>query len=213
MDEKREPNAPNTESSAPGAKRTLKEVYRDTLAISYESDILKALFVSTIIPLVYSLGSKSPVHFSHKDADWSQLGGMVAMGLPKAIRRIANMLRPLFLNRLVLALGGGAAMSAMSVRNNLSDIGDDTWSAGECPNCGGEFAFTNSDAGPHERKCNTRVINGCLNTCVINGCLLGNLSSACCLIVTLAGASGIRHNLQCDYATTKRVMLTFFRMS
>ena len=83
-------------------------------------------------------------------------------------------------------------------------VGDDTWSAGECPKCGGEFAFTNSDAGPHERKC---------NTCVINGCLLGNLSSACCLIVTLAGASGIRHNLQCDYATTKRVMLTFFRMS
>ena len=77
-----------------------------------------------LILLVYSLGSKSPVHFSHKDADWSQLGSMVAMGLPKAIRRIANMLRPLFLNRLVLALGGGAAMSAMSVRNNLSDIGD-----------------------------------------------------------------------------------------
>ena len=49
---------------------------------------------------------------------------MVTMGLPKAVRRVANMLRPLFLNHLVLALGGGAAMSAMSIRNSLDGFGD-----------------------------------------------------------------------------------------
>ena len=49
---------------------------------------------------------------------------MIVMGLPKAIRRVANMLRPLVLNHLVLFLGGGAAMSAMSIRNSLDGIGD-----------------------------------------------------------------------------------------
>ena len=52
MDDKRESDTPNTESPPSGAKRTLKEVYRETLAASYESDILKKLFASTIIPLV-----------------------------------------------------------------------------------------------------------------------------------------------------------------
>ena len=81
-------------------------------------------WVQYLILLVYSLRSSSPVRFSHKDIVWSDLGSMVAMGLPKAIRRVANMLRPIFLNHLVLALGGGAAMSAMSIRNSLDGMGD-----------------------------------------------------------------------------------------
>ena len=81
-------------------------------------------WVQYLILLIYSLRSKSLVRFSHRDVVWSDLGRMVAMGLPKAIRRVANMLRPLFLNHLVLALGGGTAMSVMSIRNSLEGIGD-----------------------------------------------------------------------------------------
>lgn len=83
-----------------------------------------AVWAQYLILLVYALSPKTAVRFSHKHAEWSSLGNMIAMSLPKAIRRVANMLRPLFLNHLVLALGGGAAMSAMSIRNNLDSIGD-----------------------------------------------------------------------------------------
>ena len=74
--------------------------------------------------LPYVVGPTSTIHFSLADIAWKELSGMVLMGLPKAIRRVANMLRPIFLNRLVLALGGSAAMSAMSIRNSLDGIGD-----------------------------------------------------------------------------------------
>ena len=77
-----------------------------------------------IILLIYSISSKSPVHFSHKDADWSQFGHMIAMGLPKAIRRAAGIIRPLMLNHLVLIIGGSTAMSAWSARNSLDTLGD-----------------------------------------------------------------------------------------
>ncbi len=83
-----------------------------------------AAWVQYLILLVYALSPKTAVRFSRKHIAWSELGSMIVMSLPKAIRRMANMLRPLFLNHLVLALGGGAAMSAMSIRNNLDSIGD-----------------------------------------------------------------------------------------
>lgn len=65
-----------------------------------------ATWAEYVILLVYSLSSKSSVHFSRKDADWSKFGTMVAMGLPKAIRKAANIFRPLLLNNLVLIIGG-----------------------------------------------------------------------------------------------------------
>lgn len=83
-----------------------------------------AAWAQFLILLVYALSPRSTIHFSFTGIVWSELGPMVVMGLPKAIRRVANMLRPLFLNRLVLLLGGSAAMSAMSIRNSLDGIGD-----------------------------------------------------------------------------------------
>lgn len=41
-----------TEHPAPVSNRKLKDIRRDTIAASYESDILKELFVSSIVPLV-----------------------------------------------------------------------------------------------------------------------------------------------------------------
>ena len=83
-----------------------------------------AAWTQYLILLVYALSPKTAVRFSCKHIAWSELGNMIKMSLPKAIRRLANMLRPLFLNHLVLALGGSSAMSAMSIRNNLDSIGD-----------------------------------------------------------------------------------------
>ena len=83
-----------------------------------------AAWAQYLILLVYALSPNPAVRFSHKHIAWSELGGMIVVSMLKAVRRVANMLRPLFLNHLVLALGGGAAMSAMSIRNNLDSIGD-----------------------------------------------------------------------------------------
>lgn len=83
-----------------------------------------ATWAEYVILLVYSLSSKSSVRFSHKDADWSKFGTMVAMGLPKAIRKAANIFRPLLLNNLVLIIGGSTAMSAWATRNSMDSIGD-----------------------------------------------------------------------------------------
>lgn len=83
-----------------------------------------ATWAEYVILLVYSLSSKSSVRFSRKDADWSKFGTMVAMGLPKAIRKAANIFRPLLLNNLVLIIGGSTAMSAWATRNSMDSIGD-----------------------------------------------------------------------------------------
>ena len=77
-----------------------------------------------LVLLSYARSPKSSIRFSIRDIEWSEFGRMVTMGLPKAIRRGANMLRPLLLNRFVLTLGGSAAMSAMSIRNSLDGMGD-----------------------------------------------------------------------------------------
>ena len=77
-----------------------------------------------LVLLSYARSPKSSIRFSIRDIEWSKFGRMVTMGLPKAIRRGANMLRPLLLNRFVLTLGGSAAMSAMSIRNSLDGMGD-----------------------------------------------------------------------------------------
>ena len=83
-----------------------------------------ASWVQFVLLLAYVMGPSSTVRFALHGAAWARLGSMIIMGLPKAIRRVANMLRPLFLNRLVIALGGSVAMSAMSIRNSLEGIGD-----------------------------------------------------------------------------------------
>lgn len=81
-------------------------------------------WVQFVLLLAYVIGPNCTVGFSLRGAAWARLGSMIVMGLPKAIRRVANMLRPIFMNRLVISLGGSVAMSAMSIRNSLEGIGD-----------------------------------------------------------------------------------------
>lgn len=106
-------------------------VVGDILAVVFNAGMLgiglatsAGEWLQFFILLGYATSPKSSIRFSIRDIEWKELGSMVAMGLPKAIRRVANMLRPLILNRLVLTLGGSAAMSAMTIRNSLDGMGD-----------------------------------------------------------------------------------------
>ena len=80
--------------------------------------------VQLIILIVYLIKKKSSIHFMITGVPWGETAAMIETGLPKATRRVSNMLRPLMLNRMVIFLGGSAAMSAMSIRNSLDGIGD-----------------------------------------------------------------------------------------
>lgn len=51
--------------------------------------------------------------------DFSELGSVLKIGLPRATKRIGNILRPLILNRLIIVTGGAAAMAAFSVEQNI----------------------------------------------------------------------------------------------
>lgn len=47
---------------------------------------------------------------------------LLSCGTEKALRRLANVVRPVFLNKLIIFYGGAMAMTAMSVNNSVSDF-------------------------------------------------------------------------------------------
>ena len=47
---------------------------------------------------------------------------LISCGTEKALRRIANVIRPLVLNKLIIFYGGAMAMTALSVNNSVSDF-------------------------------------------------------------------------------------------
>lgn len=51
--------------------------------------------------------------------DFSSLFKIVKIGLPRATKRVGNILRPLVMNRMILVAGGTVAMSAFSVEQNI----------------------------------------------------------------------------------------------
>ena len=46
----------------------------------------------------------------------------LSCGTEKALRRLANVIRPIFLNKLIIFYGGAIAMTAMSVNNSVGDF-------------------------------------------------------------------------------------------
>lgn len=62
------------------------------------------------------------LHFVKPGVPAKEFLGMLANGGEKAIKRLANIIRPVILNTVIIAYGGTAAMSALSVRNNFSNF-------------------------------------------------------------------------------------------
>ncbi|MDO4962282.1 MAG: MATE family efflux transporter [Eubacteriales bacterium] len=62
------------------------------------------------------------LHFVMPVIDPREIIDLLYLGSAKAVRRIGNLLRPLIVNRIILACGGVIAMSALSVRNDLFDV-------------------------------------------------------------------------------------------
>lgn len=81
-------------------------------------------YIGLTVLLIHFFSKHCTVHFSFSRLHLLELLNILKIGLPKATKRLANMLRPLCLNALVLSYGTVRAMSAMSVRNNLNNMMD-----------------------------------------------------------------------------------------
>lgn len=77
--------------------------------------------VASTLVLVHALRSSDDIsfRFSMKMLKFSILPELLYIGSPKAVRRGCNALRPVFMNRLVMAVAGAAGVSALSVQGNM----------------------------------------------------------------------------------------------
>ena len=71
-----------------------------------------------VVPLL-----KNPIiSFSLQDFNYKHLIEITKIGMPNFIQRVCSIFRPILINSMVIAIGGNIAMSAMSMRNNFSNI-------------------------------------------------------------------------------------------
>ena len=87
-----------------------------------------ATAVSTYINLGYQclffLKRDRVLHLIKPELSVNEFISMLTNGGEKAIKRLANTLRPIVLNTIIISYGGTAAMSALSIRNNFSDFAE-----------------------------------------------------------------------------------------
>lgn len=62
------------------------------------------------------------LRFTYTNLPWNCLGKMVSLGSEKATRRLANIIRPIVLNTIIISAGGALGMSALSIRNNIGNF-------------------------------------------------------------------------------------------
>lgn len=72
-----------------------------------------------LILLSHFWKEKSMFHFQLGKEDWKRASVIIFNGLPKGVRRLCKTLSSVFINTMVLTIGATAAMTAMSVQNNL----------------------------------------------------------------------------------------------
>lgn len=75
-------------------------------------------FFIILVPLII----KPTIYPSIRICNIKYLIDIIEIGIPIFVRRICNTLRPILVNTIVIAIGSGTAMSAMSMRNNFSNI-------------------------------------------------------------------------------------------
>lgn len=70
--------------------------------------------------LIYgSIDKDSFFKFSIKNLAFRSMPGLFYLGVPKAVRRGCNAIRPIFLNNLIMLAAGGAGITAYAVQGNL----------------------------------------------------------------------------------------------
>lgn len=81
-----------------------------------------SFYVNMLVQCTHFLKKERMLHFVKPNVPIKVFTQMLANGGEKAIKRLANTIRPIILNTIIIAYGGTAAMSALSVRNNFSNF-------------------------------------------------------------------------------------------
>ena len=72
--------------------------------------------------LLHFRGKDRMLHFVSLKTNAKETLHLLSCGTGKALRRLANVVRPVFMNKLIIYYGGAMAMTAMSVNNNVSNF-------------------------------------------------------------------------------------------
>lgn len=83
-----------------------------------------ASYLNLLYQCTFFLRKNRMFHFVRPFISAVEFLKMLSNGSEKAVRRIANTLRPIFLNNIVIYFGGSTAMAALSVRNNFSNFSE-----------------------------------------------------------------------------------------
>lgn len=76
-------------------------------------------YISAVILLTTFLRKDSIFHLQMFHPDFHVLPTLLNIGLPRATKRIGNLIRPFIINRMILLAGGSIAMAAFTVEQNI----------------------------------------------------------------------------------------------
>lgn len=83
-----------------------------------------ASYLNLLYQCTFFLKKDRILHFVRPDVSPIEFLKMLLSGSERAVRRLANTLRPIILNAIIISYGGTMAMSALSVRNNFSNFAE-----------------------------------------------------------------------------------------
>ncbi len=81
-----------------------------------------SFYAAIVVLYTAFIGKTGVFRFRLKDVSFQELGSVIRIGLPRATKRIGNIIRPLFVNRVILAVGGSTAMAAFAVQGNVKYV-------------------------------------------------------------------------------------------
>lgn len=76
-------------------------------------------YASAFILLLAFLRKDSILKIKFKNLEFKNLPQIINIGLPRATKRIGNLVRPLIINRLIIFAGGSIAMASFTVEQNI----------------------------------------------------------------------------------------------
>lgn len=79
-------------------------------------------YASLLVLLISFKKSGGSLRFTFRNMDWGFAGELFTRGMPKAVRRFCNVIRPWLINRMILIIGGSLAMAAYSVQNSSAEL-------------------------------------------------------------------------------------------
>ena len=98
---------------------TIFLVHGDLLGIGLATSL--SYYAALAVLLFCLLHKKTMFRLSFSGINWSQSKELFQKGLPKATRRVCNIIRPILINHLIMGIGGRLAMSAFSIQGNVAD--------------------------------------------------------------------------------------------